>query len=250
MESKRKPSVYVAIPYSLQDKDKMYEIATLFTVNLLNRGYNVFSPITYSHNMHKTNGVGGSFAYWEDIDKWMISNCDLFVVLKIDGWKRSTGVLAEMAYAEERGKEVCYVTVTEGEHELDFSYYAQPEIQRLLSLPFRMTRPARKESEHHKYISQEAAGHLANVRKRLNEFYTAEMRLRKLQSELFECGTAVSHYMEGKVTTDMLVGEFADVLLLIESISEHYCIEAAVSEKYVEKLLRQEKRMSYEERRK
>jgi hypothetical protein len=77
-------------------------------------GFVVFSPITHSHPIH-LHGVPGDWGYWEAFDRVMIGACSRVVVLRLDGWKESRGVKAEISIAQELGKPVeCVDPITEG----------------------------------------------------------------------------------------------------------------------------------------
>lgn len=76
---------------------------------LMRQGRCVYSPITHTRAMAVEDGLPGSFDYWATFDKRMIDACDELLVLRLDGWRESIGVTAEIAYAAARGMPVNYM---------------------------------------------------------------------------------------------------------------------------------------------
>jgi hypothetical protein len=94
------------------DKDLSYEIANEMSVYFINKGFNVFSPITHSHPLTKY-GLRGDFAFWEAMDIQYVDWADEVVVIVVpeNGWElieSSVGVQGEKAHAEKTGKRVRY----------------------------------------------------------------------------------------------------------------------------------------------
>jgi len=113
-----KPLTYLACPYSHPIPEVMewrYEQATKAAAWLItNKSWNVFSPITHSHPLHKLGGCRGDWRFWEQIDYEYLSCSNRLVVLLVDGWKESVGVTAELQIARELGIEVWFFTLAEG----------------------------------------------------------------------------------------------------------------------------------------
>jgi len=102
--------IYLAIPYTGME-ESAYKQATEITALLLKLGnLNVFSPITHSHPLHADYGVEGTWDFWSKIDYQFIDWCDeVWVVHPREGLSKvfsSTGVTAEVKYAEENNKPV------------------------------------------------------------------------------------------------------------------------------------------------
>jgi len=109
--------IYLAIPYSNMEQSS-YAQANEMTVNLLNLGYNVFSPITHSHPLTLINRkVPGTWEFWQEIDYQFIDWADeIWVVIPREGASKvneSIGVQAEIKYAEENNKPIKYVEMEE-----------------------------------------------------------------------------------------------------------------------------------------
>jgi len=105
--------IYLAIPYSGMEESS-YKQATEATMLVINEyGYNVFSPITHSHPIAKL-GVKGTWDYWQNIDYQFIDWADeVWVLIPEEGIHKcflSTGVVAELKYAEKHEKPIKFVS--------------------------------------------------------------------------------------------------------------------------------------------
>lgn len=104
---------YLASPYSHPDpaiKKHRAEQVTESAVDLLHLGIFVFAPIAYNEPWEKYN-LPGDWQFWQDFDKTFVARCDGgVIVLMIDGWDKSIGVTAEIAFAESIGLPVYYAT--------------------------------------------------------------------------------------------------------------------------------------------
>lgn len=112
---KKLRKVYLAIPYSKWDVNLSFKVANEMTVILLNKGYNVFSPITHSHSLTKLKKytVPHTWDYWRLIDYQFIQWADELIVVvpdaNMDLVKASTGVMAEIKYAKRKKIPVSYI---------------------------------------------------------------------------------------------------------------------------------------------
>jgi hypothetical protein len=86
-----------------------YLLAMDFAAKRIWAGEVVYSPIVHSHPMAVAHNLGLDFATWERQDHAMIRACERMVVLKLDGWRESKGVRAEIEYARSKGKRVSFV---------------------------------------------------------------------------------------------------------------------------------------------
>lgn len=124
----RKKLYYLASPYTHSKKrvKKMRaEEATKAAVDLLHLGVYVFAPIPYNSPWEKYH-IPGDWSFWADFDKTFVERCDGgIIVLKLDGWKESVGVTAEIEFAGELGLPVYYVSQEEIE-EGDLSFLERP----------------------------------------------------------------------------------------------------------------------------
>lgn len=106
---------YLASPYSHELKSvmKMREemISSIAAELTCRHQVTLFLPITQSSRMAdlKPHLFGTSFAAWKDIDLDAINHCDELWVVKMDGWKQSIGVQAEIAHAKVKNMPIKYI---------------------------------------------------------------------------------------------------------------------------------------------
>ena len=87
---------------------KVTEIAA----QLLNKGYNVYSPITHSHILAKYHSLPTEWKFWKKIDADYIEWADELWILCLNGWTESIGVSEEIIIAESLNKEIKYLDPT------------------------------------------------------------------------------------------------------------------------------------------
>jgi len=106
----RKPLIYLASPYSHRDeglKLRRFEEVNKIAAQLILQGFHVFVPISMSHPIAEASGLdmGGweiennKFTGWKDLDTNILSRCDEFWVVEMEGWDTSVGVRAEFEFA-------------------------------------------------------------------------------------------------------------------------------------------------------
>ena len=95
-----RPLTYLASPYSHPEevvRERRFRMVTDAAAWLIeNKGWNVFSPITHSHPLADLGGLKGDWEVWKQIDTEYLGVSQRMVVLQLDGWNKSTGVLAEI----------------------------------------------------------------------------------------------------------------------------------------------------------
>lgn len=101
--------IYIAIPYSSVDKEASFRIANKVASEQYKLGNIVYSPISHSHPIAIQEGLPGGFEFWEKIDFEFIRWADYVLVVKMEGWKESTGVRKEIEYCKSIGKLVYYL---------------------------------------------------------------------------------------------------------------------------------------------
>jgi len=106
--------IYLATPYS-NDPEKNYELVLKYVEShMVFTGEVLFSPIIYGHNIataRPAKQINTDYETWKVFDKEMIRFCSELWVLKLDGWRDSGGVQAEVDYAKQFGKPIKYVEV-------------------------------------------------------------------------------------------------------------------------------------------
>ena len=92
---------YVASPY--KDFPFGHDAAAAAVANvtaaLLDKGYDVFSPIVHGHALSKTGLLrahNGDHKFWLGIDRKYMDRADALLVVRMDGWKESFGVKWEI----------------------------------------------------------------------------------------------------------------------------------------------------------
>lgn len=110
--------IYLACPYthkSLKVRRDRFKAVTKVAGELMQLGYNVYSPITHSHVIASVTKLPTSWEYWVKIDKEFMDWCNFMCVLILKGWKESVGVTEEIKYMRELGKPIividseCYI---------------------------------------------------------------------------------------------------------------------------------------------
>lgn len=113
----RKPSIYLACPYSHSSPDvarERVEKATLAAGDLMARGHIVYSPITHYHEIAKLGELPDGWEYWREPSFFFLDHMELLAVLCLPGWRESIGVQAEIRRAQETGKETVYIKIAGG----------------------------------------------------------------------------------------------------------------------------------------
>lgn len=114
------PLIYVASPYTAKGFPKELKktierqrasLITKIIGQLQDKHEAAFiGPITQSHHTAKhMDSKTEKFACWRDIDLTYISHCEQVWVVTMNGWDKSTGVLAEIAFAEQEDIPVFFI---------------------------------------------------------------------------------------------------------------------------------------------
>jgi len=115
--------IYLACPYTHADPEIMeerFKSATLAASWIRQQGYLVFSPITHSHPMALIRELPRDFSYWQADAELMVGFCKEIVILKIEGWERSTGIRREVELAYSLSRPVSFmIPLPDGSYELD-----------------------------------------------------------------------------------------------------------------------------------
>jgi hypothetical protein len=113
----RNKFLYIASPYSHKDERvrnrRFLEITKIGTKIFQKYGYALFLPITQSVLMSKIGKMHGDWATWKKQDLPALSRCDELWVIKMDGWKESTGVQAEIRFARKHNIPIKYLNPNE-----------------------------------------------------------------------------------------------------------------------------------------
>jgi hypothetical protein len=103
---------YLASPYTHPDKAVMqqrFEAAERCLAWLLSMKIWTYAPIVHCHALAMKYALPPNHEFWLDYDRAMIYGASGVLVLKIDGWRESKGVMAEMLYAKDNYVYISYV---------------------------------------------------------------------------------------------------------------------------------------------
>ena len=124
-----KTKVYLATPYQWRGSNEgliswivrwwRYRKVTKIAAIWMEKGYNIFSPITHSHPISKFADL--SHAEWLEYDFQWIDACDELWVYCQPGWQTSDGVRQEVQYARNKNKEVIFLKRS-GRNAYSYSY--------------------------------------------------------------------------------------------------------------------------------
>ncbi len=103
--------IYLASPYKHEDKTQesfRFKLVCVAAARLIAEGYKVYSPIAMTHPIHAVSmnhsceAVARLYdrpaSFWYEYDEAMMELCESLVILAIDGWRESKGVLIEYQY--------------------------------------------------------------------------------------------------------------------------------------------------------
>ena len=106
------PLAYLAVPYSHKDPAVMaarFNQVNVVAASLMKKGITLFSPISQNHPVALAGGLPVEWEYWEKFGRNFLACCHTLYVLKLDGWKESVGVQAEIKIATEMGLDIIYL---------------------------------------------------------------------------------------------------------------------------------------------
>jgi hypothetical protein len=107
-----KKIVYLAVPYSHEDekiREERFLKVNKVAARLLKEGLTVFSPISHSHPIAMAENLPTDFDFWVQFDTAFLSHSKKLIVLMLDGWKESKGVIGEIKIAQELNIPIEYI---------------------------------------------------------------------------------------------------------------------------------------------
>jgi hypothetical protein len=101
---------YLATPYSEYPGgiDAACEMACRAAGECFREGLLVFSPIAHTRSIAKLGGMSGGYEFWKRYDEVMMAAADGLIVVKMNGWEKSTGVAAEIEWFRSRRRPIFY----------------------------------------------------------------------------------------------------------------------------------------------
>lgn len=106
--------IYIACPYSSElesVRELRFQLVCKKTAELMEQGYNVFSPISHSHPVSKytkTDACDSEFWIYQDLP--LLEWADELWIYKLKGWENSKGIKKEIEYAKRLGKQIKYIS--------------------------------------------------------------------------------------------------------------------------------------------
>lgn len=107
--------VYLAGPYTHDDplvrKERFHKV-TRAAARLIEDGVIVYSPLTMTHPIDLELAADGETLgsdYWVRFDEAFMEFCDRIIVLRIEGWDKSSGIKREIEFFESKGRPVEYL---------------------------------------------------------------------------------------------------------------------------------------------
>ena len=104
--------IYFVSPYSHQDPNIVEERVrktSEMVAKLVSEGNVVISPIVYGHNLLRFHDQTWRWEFWKNFCQSFLVKCEEIIVFMLDGWDKSTDVLAEIELAKELGIKITYV---------------------------------------------------------------------------------------------------------------------------------------------
>lgn len=106
--------IYIAAPYSSPDKNLIeYRIKAVseYAAHMMKLGYYCVSPILVGTTILQYVELPTDFAFWQNYSFNLLIKSDMLAVMKLNGWKESTGVQAEISYAKDHNIKIEHVDV-------------------------------------------------------------------------------------------------------------------------------------------
>lgn len=103
--------IYLASPYSHPEpavREQRFFLACCAAATLISTGHMVFAPVVHFHPL-VAFGLPTDWSFWQAIDRQFLSWSEELVVLKLDGWRESIGVQAELQMARELAKPIRFI---------------------------------------------------------------------------------------------------------------------------------------------
>ena len=107
--------VYLACPYTDSDpkvRERRFQCASLAAAHLVEQNLIVYSPITMTHPIDQIlaaeeQTLGSEF--WVNFDEAFMAVCSRMIILKVDGWDRSSGIRRETQWFEDHRQSIEYL---------------------------------------------------------------------------------------------------------------------------------------------
>ncbi len=113
--AEEKEIVYLASPYSHPDPaihEQRFRVICRVSARLMAAGEIIFSPIAHTHPIALAGKLPTGWDFWKKYDHAMLEASKKIVVVRMDGWDKSKGVIGEIEEMIRQGKPVEYIDPT------------------------------------------------------------------------------------------------------------------------------------------
>jgi len=93
---------YLAVPYSHPDpktREYRFEMANKIAAKLMSEGRMIYSPISHCHPIAQY-GLPKDWEYWKKYDLLFLKMAKRLILVTLDGWRESKGIVKEMEIAD------------------------------------------------------------------------------------------------------------------------------------------------------
>jgi len=107
---------YMAHPYTAKDangnfvpeaEEANFNLANHRAAEMMKRGYNVYSPISHTHPIHRACPEflkNHEHEMWYGLDVELMERCNFDGIILAPGWEQSKGCMGEMKWMDKQGK--------------------------------------------------------------------------------------------------------------------------------------------------
>ena len=104
--------IYLASPYSHTDPvvvEENFRKISRIAAKLVSEGHTAISPITYGHTLLDFHKMPSDWQFWQNFCSQILYKCDKLLVVKMEGWDKSSGVEEEMSIARDHNIPIEYM---------------------------------------------------------------------------------------------------------------------------------------------
>lgn len=102
------PFAYLASPYSLypHGRDRAVEDVALIAATLIHAGVQLFCPVAHSALLVRAGIPPLDGTLWARINAPFLGCCSVLILARMDGWRESSGIAAEVDFFERHAKPI------------------------------------------------------------------------------------------------------------------------------------------------
>lgn len=103
---------YLAAPYTSADpaitEDRINQFCKV-AAKLKQAGFVVISPLLNHLVLERGEKLPSDWAYWKSYSETVLARCDYLLILRLEGWDKSTGIAGEIDFAISNKIPVVYI---------------------------------------------------------------------------------------------------------------------------------------------